>query len=111
MEPEAIPLVTKQVAKMLVERKFRELAQVGSGAGLSAVDMQEAVNEIGAPLAMPPERTWEELDITAIAHSPGRYFVVFDLWTARGRTDSSIELTIDGSGGKPRIDVDNIHVL
>lgn len=95
---------------MLVERKFGELAQVGSGSGLSAVDMQEAVNEIGTSLVMPPERMWEELDITAVAHVPGRYFVVFDLWTARGRSDWSIELTIDGTSGKPRVDVDNIHM-
>lgn len=111
MEPEVIPLVAKQVAKLLVERKFQELAKVGSGAGLSADDMQEAIDDLGTPMAMPPEHTWEELDTTAVPGSPGRFFVVFDLWTARGRSDWSVELIIDGRKGRPMIDVENIHVM
>lgn len=111
MEPEAIPLVAKQVAKMLVERKFTDLAKVGSGAGLSAEDMKEALDEMDVPLVMPPERVWEELDVAAIAGEPGRFLVVFDLWSARGRSDWSVELTIDGGPARPLIDVESIHVM
>lgn len=111
MEPEAIPLVAKQVCKLLVERKYRELAAASGGVRLSAEGIREAIEEIGLPLVMPSERTWEDLDTTAVPGSPGRFSVVFDLWTTAGRSDRSVELTLYTQGGRPVIEVDGIQAL
>lgn len=106
MEPEAVPLVAKQVCRMLVERRFRELVTASAGRHLSAEEIKEAVDDVGVPLVMPPERMWEELD--AVADGPGRFNVVFDLWTAAGPCDRSVELTLYSQGERPVFELDHI---
>lgn len=111
MDPDMVPGIAQQVAKFLVEGRFDELAQASKGVRLSAEAMRAAIEEMGGALVMPPARTWEELDIVAIRHRAGAYAVRFDLWTAKGPSDWTVELTLCSANGRPVIEVDDIHPL
>lgn len=111
MDPDAIPGIARQVAKFLVERRFKELERASGGVRLSAEEIEESVADIGSPLVMPPLHVWEDLDVVAIRNRPGAFAVQFELWTARGRSDWTVELTLYTERDKPVIEVDDIHVL
>ena|SRR5688572_10758462 len=110
MGPDELRLVAKHVVRLLVERRFSELEEASNGVHLSAAQMEEAVDDASGPLVMPPEATWNTIDATAIRNWPGAYAVKIDLWTSRGRSDLSVELTLHSKNGKPAIEVDDIGV-
>lgn len=111
MDPAMLPAVAQHVARLLVERRFAELETASNGVRLSAKEIEEAVDEAGGRLTMPPASIWEELDAKAIRNRPGAFSVRFDLWIPAGRSDVSVELTLYSRDGKPVIEVDGIHVL
>jgi len=108
MGPNDLSLVAKHVMKLLVEQRFAELAAVTGSTRLSADDMEAAVNDLSGALVMPPENVWRDLRITPVRNWPGAFHMKLDLWTARGRTTNSVELTIHSDKGKPVIEVDDI---
>ncbi|MBK6542134.1 MAG: hypothetical protein IPG10_12825 [Flavobacteriales bacterium] len=110
MGPNDLSLVAKHVMKLLVEQRFEELEEATGGKRLSADDMAAAMADVGVALVMPPENVWRELRVTPVRNWPGAYNVKLDLWTARGRTSSSVELTIHDKNGRPVIEVDDIIV-
>jgi hypothetical protein len=110
VEPEDLVGVARYVAKLLVERRFNELEAASKGVRLKADEMQSEIDEIGLPLVLPPGSTWDELHATAIRNQPGAFSVQFDLWTTKGRSDRTVELTLYSRNGKPVIEVDDIHV-
>lgn len=110
MSPDELGLVAKHVMKLLVEQRFVELEEATSGKRLSADDMAAAVEDIGSTLVMPPENVWRDLRVMPVRNWPGAFNVKLDLWTARGRTSNSVELTIYNKDSKPVIEVDDIIV-
>ncbi|HRH69810.1 MAG: hypothetical protein JNL43_08580 [Flavobacteriales bacterium] len=110
MSPNDLTLVAKHVMKLLVERRYDELEEATGGKQLSADDMEGAMDDIGIPLVMPPEPSWRDLRVTAVRNWPGAFSVRLNLWTSRGRTSNTVELTIYERNGKPVIEVDDIIV-
>lgn len=110
MSPNELTLVAKHVMKLLVERRFDELEEATGGTRLSADDMEGAVDDLGAALVMPPENVWRELRITPVRNWPGAFQLRLELWTAHGRTSSTVELTVHNKSGRPVIEVDDIIV-
>ncbi len=110
MSPNDLTLVAKHVMRLLVERRFDELEEASGGEGLSADDMEGAVDDVGSTLVMPPENVWRELRITPVRNWPGAFNLRLDLWTARGRTSNTVELTVHSKDGGPVIEVDDIIV-
>ncbi|MEO8591341.1 MAG: hypothetical protein ABI432_18320 [Flavobacteriales bacterium] len=110
MEPSELRLVAKYVMKLLVERRFDELEEASNGVRFTASAMEDALEDLGQPLVMPPEPSWNTINATAVRNWPGAYAVKVDLWTARGRSDISVELTLHTKNGKPVIEVDDIGV-
>jgi hypothetical protein len=110
MSPDELGLVARHVVKLLVERRFDELEQVTGGQRLTSSEMEEAVDDIGGILVMPPEIAWRDLDVVAVRNWPGAYSVNIDLWTARGRSDHTVEFTVHSKNGRPVIELDDIHV-
>ncbi len=108
MSPDELGLVAKHVVKLLVEQRFDELEQVTGGTRLSADEMKDAVDDIGAPLVMPPPATWNALHVVAIRNWPGAFSVHVDLYTARGKSTHTVELTVHSKNGKPLIELDDI---
>lgn len=110
MSPNELGLVAKHVMKLLVERRFDELEKATNGTRLSADDMEAAVDDVGSALVMPPDNVWRDLRISPVRNWPGAFNVKLDLWTARGRTSNSVELTVHSKDGAPVIEVDDIIV-
>lgn len=110
MSPNDLTLVAKHVMKLLVERRFEELEEASGGAGLSADDLEGAVDDIGATLVMPAESYWRDLRPRAVRNLPDAFELSLDLWSARGRTSSSAELMIQQKGGRPTVVVEDIIV-
>ncbi len=110
MDPDELGLVAKHVMKLLVERRFDELEGASGGLGLSADDIEGAIDDTGGPLAMPPENMWRELRPRAIRNQPGAFEVSMVLWNARGRTPHTVELTVQERNGKPVVVIDDIIV-
>lgn len=110
MSPEELGLVARHVCKLLVERRFEELEEASNGVRLSASAMEDALEDLGQPLVMPPEPSWSRINATSVRNWPGAYAVKVDLWTARGRSDMTVELTLHTRNGKPVIEVDDIGI-
>ena len=110
MSPDELGLVARYVCKLLVERRFDELEEASNGVKLSADAIEDSLADLGNPLVMPPEKSWQALNATAVRNWPGAFAVTFDLWTARGRSDLMVELTLHTKNGKPVIEVDDIGV-
>ncbi len=66
MSPDELGLVAKHVMKLLVERRYDELEEVTGGTRLSADAIADAVDDVGAPLVMPPPATWNALHVVAV---------------------------------------------
>lgn len=108
MSPKDLTLVAKHVMKLLVERRYVDLEEVTDGVRLSADAMADAVEEIGAPLVMPPPTVWNNLKAVAIRNWPGAFSVHVDLYTAGGRSTHQVEMTVHEKGGRPVIELDDI---
>lgn len=108
MSPNDLSLVAKHVMKLLVERRFDELEAASNSEGLPADDIEGALDDIGAVLVMPPENTWRDLRARAVRNRPGAFELTLELWTARGRTSHTVELTVQERNGRPSIVVDDI---
>ena len=92
----------------VVERRCGELEQASGGDGLSADDMEGAVDDIGSTLVMPPENTWRELNARAVRNVPDAFELTLDLWTKGGRSSSSLDLMVQLRNGRPAIVVEDI---
>lgn len=110
MGPDELGLVTRHVMKLLVERRFDELEEASDGLGLSADDIEGAIDDIGTPLAMPPESVWRDVRARSVRNQPGAFEITMELWTARGRTPHTVELTVQERNGRPSIVIDDIIV-
>lgn len=108
MSPNELGPVARHVAKLLVEGRFDELETVTGGERLTAADMKEACADVGMPLVMPPEATWNTMQVAAIRNWPGAWTVRFDLWTRNGRSGHGVELTVHEKNGRPVIEIDDI---
>ena len=108
MSPNDLTLVAKQVVKLLAEQRYLELEQVTGGVRLSADAMVDAVEDIGAPLVMPPPTVWTNLKAVAVRNWPGAFSIHVDLYTARGRSTHVAEMTVHDKNGKPVIELDDI---
>ena len=109
MEPSSIQMIARHVMKLLVERRFDELEEATDGVQLSASEIEDVVDEVGT-LVMPPEPSWHSLHVQAVRNWPGAFNVRMDLWTAKGRADFTVEMTLSTKKGKPVIELEDIGV-
>lgn len=110
LSPTDLTLVAKHVMKLLVERRFDELEEAAGGDGLGADDMEGAVGDIGATLALPPESYWRDLRARAVRGVPDAFELTLDLWTTKGKTGSTAEVLIRQRGSRPTAVVEDIIV-
>lgn len=108
MSPNDLTLVAKHLLKLLVERRYDELEQATGGVRLSADAIMDAVEDLGAPLVMPPPAVWNNLQVTAVRNWPGAFSIHVDLYTANGRSTHVVEMTVHEKNGKPVIELDDI---
>ncbi len=110
MSPSDLTLVARHVMKLLVERRFAELEAASGGGGLSADDMEGAVDDIRSALVMPPENNWRDINPRAVRNVPDAFELSLDLYTKGGRSGSTVELVVQLRNGKPVVVVEDIIV-
>lgn len=104
----------RYVVTLLVKEQYEELEKLTMGIRLQANHIKSAIQEYGRTLIMPPDSTYDKLDIIEIEGvKPVKWSVTFDLWTMEeGRSDLSLELTLINSDSELLgVELDNIHVL
>lgn len=109
-----INLVTWQIVEWLVEGDYLAIERYSKGIRCSAEEIAEAIDEYGRQLIMPPESTFDDLDVIEVENAAQRtWSVIIELWTKQeGRSDLSLELTLIDKGNEElTAEVDNIHVL
>lgn len=110
MDPNDLAHVARHVMKLLVEGRFDELEEASGGSGLSADDLEGAVDDIGTALAMPPESYWRDLRIRSVRNLPDAFEITMELWTSRGRTNHTVELMVRQRNGRPFAAIEEIIV-
>lgn len=102
------------LVKLLVEKRYSDIASVTKNQRLTEVQISEAIIEYGRTLISPPLSFREHIDIVPVIDSqPRRWIVDFPLWTLEeGESDLSVEITCVDNGNEIfDIELDNIHVL
>lgn len=105
--------VVKSLVGLLVAGEWPELGRLVPGSRLSIEDMRVAVADYGRTLAMPPQETFDKLDVVDIAATSQQTVSVrFPLWTVEeGRSDLELVLTItEVADGLWRACVDDLLV-
>ena len=103
----------QMIVGRLVSGDFDSLERLTNGTRLSRTEMQAAVKDYPGTLVMPPETSFEDIDVIEIeGRSPRQWSACFELWTAEeGRSDLSLELTLtDNFEDLFKVEIDNIHV-
>lgn len=103
----------RKIVQWLCDSNYDAIVEYTNGVRLPADEIQYSVDQYGRTLVMPPDETFEELDVIEILNTPGiEWSVRCPLWTAEeGRSDLSLELTVVGtSDGNLRTEIDNVIV-
>lgn len=110
---ESLASYVKSIVWLLVAGRFEEVAKVTNNIRMDADDVERAVGGYGKTLVMPPDESFENLDIVQVRRStPPCWSVRFDMWTVEeGRSDLTLELSITLDGGRWCVGLDDIHVL
>ncbi|MGD9562998.1 MAG: hypothetical protein AB7F88_12635 [Pyrinomonadaceae bacterium] len=109
-----IMAAAERLVRLLVEKKYSEIALITKNQRLTETQISEAISEYGRTLINPPSSFPESVDITPVIDSnPPRWSVDFPLWTLEeGESDLSIEMTCyDNGNDELEIELDGIHVL
>jgi len=104
----------QEIVACLVKGDYDYLERQTDSTRLTKEEMQTAVNEYPGTLVLPPERSFENIDVIEIeGTAPTEWSGRFDLWTAEdGRSDLTLELNlIENNKELYDVRIDNIHVL
>jgi hypothetical protein len=114
MDDKKLSRTVKEIVARLVVGDYNYLERLTNGTRLTKSEMLRAVTEYPASLVMPPESSFENIDIIEIEGTAAtQYSVRFDLWSAyNGRSDLTLELTFfDNDRGLYDVQIEDIHVL
>ena len=104
----------RYVMKLLVAGDDKTLERISGGQRLSEEEIAGAINELDDSPVMPPEVAFDSFfSIADAADGKKQWYANVDLWTAEeGRTDMTLELTINENGKQIYdIEIDNIHMM
>ena len=104
----------RRIVTLLVDEDYLDLEKLSHGRRLTAGEMDQAIQDYGEKLVLPPDEAFEDLDVIKVeASQPPEWSVVVYLWTEReGKSDLSLELTLTEIGnGEFKVEIDNLHVL
>lgn len=100
-----------ELVHSLVMREFDKLASDGRAGRLSATELKTAIDEYGRALVDLPSEVWDLVDEYR-NDGAGAFALDVPLWTAEeGRSDLTLSLTVNDSGGNIGVEIDDLHVL
>jgi hypothetical protein len=105
--------IVKELVRCLVAGNVDAVEQMTNGVRLPSDEIEAAIKDYGGTLVVPPGTAFDQLDAIEVQGSdPRRWSVRFDLWTEEeGASDLSLELTVEEGSPRPRVELDNLHVL
>jgi hypothetical protein len=102
-----------EVVSLLVRGKYDELQWLTQGIRLNAASLQNAIEDYGRTLVLPPANSPPPK--IGRVNQPGqpRWWAVVPLFTAEeGLSDLSLELTLTRhTSGRLQVEIDDLHVL
>lgn len=110
-ETKQIIQITKQIMFLLKCKNFTTLIGITGGERITGKEIENEINAYGRTIIIPPDMAYDEIDIIKCVDM-NRFSVNMPFWTSEeGRSDLTLQLTIDFSTKKPIIAIDDIHVL
>ena len=118
-EDEPVPVAWRPAIESVVERlaakDYAGLARdglVSHSAQANDPGIGTWLEDYPATLTRLPAEAWDHAERGRLSNSPEAWWVVVDLWTAEeGRSDLSMEATVQEVDGKVRVVIDNVHVM
>jgi hypothetical protein len=93
---------------------YEGLCRLARASRLSSADVKRVVQDYGRHLIPLPSAALEAIDLVPVSNShPQRWSIVVPLWTTEeGRSDLSLELTVEDSSALAyAVELDDLHVL
>jgi hypothetical protein len=112
----SVPAVVGAVKKVfghMAKRQYAELVALSNGVRITEEEIERAITGYGRRLVLPPDNAYELMNAIEIRGStPRRWSAVMPLWTAEeGRSDLSMELTLNEGPSGIQVELDDIRVL
>lgn len=108
--PERFRAALSEVIQRVVAGDFTGIQQ--GGLASAGNDIGTWVRSYSRRLVDLPDEAWALSEAGEIAARPGCWWVVVPLWDASGRSDLSLEATVEETPqGLINVAIDNIHVL
>ena len=105
-------LARAEVEKFLVSGKYKELGALTIGEGMSAEEIQTAVDECGRTLCARPKSTGQQITIRRGGSRSGKRTITFSMWTVEdGKPAVSVTyLLSDSVDGESSIAIQSIEL-
>ncbi len=105
-------LARTEVEKFLVSGKYKELGALTIGEGMSAEEIQTAVDECGRTLCARPKSTRQQITIRRRSSRSGKRTITFSMWTVEdGKPAVSVTyLLSDSVDGESSIAIQSIEL-
>jgi len=105
-------LARTEIEKFLVSGKYKELGALTIGEGMSAEEIQTAVEESGRTLCARPKRTAQQITVRRGCSHSGKRAITFSMWTVEdGKPAVSVTyLLSDSVDGECSIAIQSIEL-
>ena len=103
-----------RLTECLAHRDYAGMCSSVRQSRMSPQELETAVRSYGRSIIPLPTEAYSLLNIVAETHAtPPRWSVVVPMWTEEeGRSDLSLEITIEDVGGHDyAVEIDDLHVL
>ena len=97
----------------LAQGDYEGFCRLAKASRLGATEVEQVVLDYGRHLVTLPVEAFQAVDIVPVSNSnPQRWSVVVPLWSEEeGRSDLSLELTVEDSPGPAySVEIDDLHV-
>ncbi len=105
-------LARAKVENFLVSGKYKELGALAIGEGMSAEEIQTAVEESGRTLCARPKRTAQQITVRRGCSRSGKRAITFSMWTVEdGKPAVSVTYRLsDSMDGESSIAIQSIEL-
>jgi len=99
------------VIRLIADQQYVQVERLTHGIRLRAADIEGAVKRYGRHLIGPPPDILALIDVVSVRHPYPRWSIVAPLWTQEeGRSDLSVEMTMEQKDGVLQMQLDDIRV-
>jgi hypothetical protein len=105
----------KEIVELLVKEEYRKLEEMNKIGVLTASELSEAILQYGEKLTLPPNQSFDEMDIFKLDNSQKyseEYSIDFELWSNNRKSDLTLscEATVNEKN-EVNVTIYSVHVL